>query len=400
MKKLPLLFVLSFLFLSHTSWTQELKIGQNVTDIDIALIDQERSTVSLKELKGKVLLIDFWATWCSPCISGMKHLNALQNEFTDELQIISVTSEERDRIKRFKDKRPQGFWFGLDPDENVRDHFPYRVIPHSILINADGKVIAITSPGEITSTVIKQVLAGKSINLPLKKDNTEFDPSIDYFAVDSTINESFVIQPYNPDIPTFTKAFSGIFKDRRLSLHNVTIPKMYRDAFETSSYRLVYEVDESHYDYKKPKNKYNVDIIIPAGKENELHRIFQQKLLNSFELKARVDHQEREVVVLSRLKDTSLLLVPSTEPQSYTARGDNFKSEGARLEDFRSYLENFGIVGYPVVDETGIEGFHSIDFSFDPENSGSFMKSLNALGLKVKKEKRVIEVLVLYEEPK
>ena len=101
-----------------------------------------------------------------------------------------------------------------------------------------------------------------------------------------------------------------------------------------------------------------------------------------------------EVWVLSA-KPGGITLSAADAPQPYTARGDHFNSSGATMADFAEYLEGFGIVGGPVLDETSTDQVYEIDFSFDPENPDSFTQRLAEMGLMVKKETREIDILVL-----
>lgn len=80
------------------------------------------------------------------------------------------------------------------------------------------------------------------------------------------------------------------------------------------------------------------------------------------------------------------------------SRGDQYKSNRSSLSDFAAYLENYGIVGMPVNNETVLSGNFIFDFSFDPESSQSFFDAIDKMGIKLKKKKREIEVLVIYEE--
>lgn len=392
-----LYFTLAFLVFTVQVFGQTLKIGDTASDLKLSLMDKSKTPISISELDGKVVIIDFWATWCSPCIAGMPHLNDLQNEFNENLQIIAVSHESEDRIKRFINSRPQFFWFGLDTAGLLREAFPFRIIPHTVIIDTKGKVVAITAPENINSKVIKQVLKGEPIDLPLKTDIIDFDYSDDYFKVDSTITEHFVIQPHNPSIPSFSKRFGGIFKDRRVTIHNAPISSLFREAFQMSYDRVIFEVDEAQFDYENTDNLYNLDIIVAPEDRDQFYPIFQSKLNELLEVKGRIGKQEKEVAVLYKIDSLEFGLNPVEEHTNYSGRGDYFKSAGASLDDFREYLENFGLFGLPVVNETGIDGYFSLEFSFDPETKGSFQENLRKMGLGIKKDKREIDVLILYK---
>ncbi len=375
---------------------QVLSIGDNVPDLDISLITTDQETTSLNHLKGKVILLDFWATWCGSCIVNMPHLDALQNEFSEDLEVIAISEEERGRLERFAKNRPFSFTYAHSSDGKFQEAFPHRVIPHSVIIDKNGKVVAITNPKNIDRSIIQSVIDQEPIDLPIKSDQLEFDYTMDYFNRDSSEIEAFDIQPYNPDIPGFTKFHN---EGRRITMHNTTITGMYREAFDMSYYRLLLLIDEAKVDWENTANRYNLDILVAPEDTERLREIFKNKLLSTLEIKGRIEQREMDVAVLSLNDSIPLRLeAAETEQRELKARGDQYKSNSSTLSDFADYLEKHGIVGMPVEDETALSNKFKFDFSFDPENSESFHNAIKKMGLKIKKRKREVDVLVIYEE--
>ncbi len=378
---------------------QETGIGESVPNLTFELVKSDKKQISMESLKGKVVLLDFWATWCGPCISGMPHLDSLQKAFPDQLQVLAVTMQKPERIERFAEKRPYSFLYAIDAPGKSQQVFPYRKIPHSVLIDKQGKVVAITRPQNLTKEVIEKVISNTPIDLPIKKDNTTFNYTDDYFEADKSTIESFVIQPGNPAVPAFTKRSSrGVFYNRRISMHGITVPGMYRAAYQTSEFRMLYEVDKSLFDHKKIENQFNLDIIVSPDSTEYLYKILQRKLNETLDIKARPAKKEQEVAVLYKLDDVDFPPEPSSKKTAYSARGDSFSGAGVSLDDFREYLENHGVLGMAVVNETGIEGIYNINFSYYSEDQKTFFKALKDLGLGIKKESRNIDMLAIYRE--
>lgn len=399
MRVFKTLFVISIFLIPPLANGQETGIGQSAPNLTFDLVNGDKELVSTKALKGKIVLLDFWATWCGPCITSMPHLDSLQKAFPNKLQVMAVTMEKPERIERFIKKRPYSFLYAIDARGKSQEVFPYRKIPHSVLIDQQGKVVAITRPQNITKAVIQQVLRNRPIDLPLKKDNTAFNFTDDYFEADESTIESFVMQPGNPAIPAFTKKYPrGTFGNRRISMHGITIAGLYREAYQMSEFRMLYEVDKTMFDYKKIENQFNVDIIVAPDSTEYLRKTLRRKLNETLDIKASPTKGEQEVAVLYKLDDVDFPLRPATKKTHYSARGDSFSGEGVSLDQFREYLENHGVLGMAVVNETGIEGIYSINFSYYSEDQKSFFKALKELGLGIKKETRSIDMLTIYKE--
>lgn len=98
--------------------------------------------ITLSELKGKVILLDFWATWCGPCRESIPHLIQLYKNYQkDGLVVIGMNVEkgEMDTVRRFVKSLDIPYPITLSPDEVQRD---YRVsgLPTTILIDKQGRI--------------------------------------------------------------------------------------------------------------------------------------------------------------------------------------------------------------------------------------------------------------------
>jgi len=367
---------------------------------DFQVQNLEGNTLRYSDMSKGVTVIDFWATWCGSCLPGLQKLSDLKQELGNDLHVMALSYESEERIQRFKKQRPYNLLFVRDTAETLRDYFPHRMIPHSILIGPDGRVLAITNGDQIDRPVIERALRGAPIILPHKQDNTEFDYTADYFQADTNTVSAFDIQPGLAGVGAFSKQPTrGPFADRRISIH-LNLPGLYRKAYQMSSERLQFRVPEERFEWDDPDNRYFVDLIVAPEDREQLFEIMQQKLAASFNVQARMEVDTMEVAVLLQPDSLECTLTTTGPVDGYEARGDYFSAAGASLATFADYLESFGITGMPVVDETGLPGHYAIDLQFDPEQSGSFHKALREMGLVLRKRRRPIDVLVLYEESK
>ena len=110
---------------------------------DFTLTDLQGKTWTLSELRGKVVLVNFWATWCPPCRKEMPDLEALYNRFKDQgLVILAISDEEAEKVQPFITERKITYPVMLDPGRKVNELFQVEGIPKSFVYNREGKLVA------------------------------------------------------------------------------------------------------------------------------------------------------------------------------------------------------------------------------------------------------------------
>ena len=115
------------------------KLGQAAPDF--STLDLSNNMVSLASYHGKkVVLLDFWATWCSPCRMEMVELQSLQDKFKDKsFEILSLNQgEAADVVGQFINRKKYGFHVLLDSDGATSAKFGVRAIPTLVLVDKDG----------------------------------------------------------------------------------------------------------------------------------------------------------------------------------------------------------------------------------------------------------------------
>jgi peroxiredoxin len=111
-----------------------------------SLKDLDGKRVALSDLLGKgPILIDFWATWCKPCIKELPHLNDLYEKYKDRGFLLVAISEDSPRslskVKSFIASKKYEFLVLLDDNNAVQRKFNFRALPYTVLLDEDGHVI-------------------------------------------------------------------------------------------------------------------------------------------------------------------------------------------------------------------------------------------------------------------
>jgi peroxiredoxin len=110
---------------------------------DFTLADLQGKAWHLQDLRGKVVLVNFWATWCPPCRKEMPDLDALYNKFKDQgLVVLAISDEEAAKVAPFIAERKISYPVLLDPGRKVNDAFIVEGIPKSFVYDRSGKMVA------------------------------------------------------------------------------------------------------------------------------------------------------------------------------------------------------------------------------------------------------------------
>ncbi|MGA3055340.1 MAG: redoxin domain-containing protein [Candidatus Korobacteraceae bacterium] len=124
---------------------------------DFSLQDLNGQPLALADYRGKVVLLDFWATWCAPCLDEIPHFVALQNEYREQgLQVIGISMDDgpkpvRDFYQRFKMNYP----VALGTEKLAQAYGGVLGLPVTFLIGRDGQVAA-KYIGEVQMPVVEQ----------------------------------------------------------------------------------------------------------------------------------------------------------------------------------------------------------------------------------------------------
>jgi len=139
MKKLPLSILPMLLVVAFLS--QAAEEGQSPPQCSATMADAGK-TLDLSAYKGKVVLIDFWATWCPPCKKSMPFLNGLRNERMKEgFEIIAINvDEDSEEAKRFLTSNLVDYPMAFDPKGDCPAKYGVMAMPSSYLIDKTGKI--------------------------------------------------------------------------------------------------------------------------------------------------------------------------------------------------------------------------------------------------------------------
>ena len=116
---------------------------QRRQNADFTLTDITGHSWNLRALRGKVVLVNFWATWCPPCRKEMPDLDALYKKFRDKgLVILAISDEDAAKVDPFIAEHKYAYPILLDPGDKVTKQMAVEGIPKSFVYDREGKLVA------------------------------------------------------------------------------------------------------------------------------------------------------------------------------------------------------------------------------------------------------------------
>jgi thiol-disulfide isomerase/thioredoxin len=417
-----------------SNFTKVFSVGDEMPNIQFKLLDGK--TVQLSDYAGKLVILDFWATWCGSCIAQFPKLDSLQNIWGDQLQIILVntvlTGDNAKKISQFFDKKrkkngePYNFLLAVD-DSLALKIFPHVSLPHYAWITKENRWIrSITSLNEITNNNIRSVVNGELEFMPLKKD---FYPNqlINIPAKQAFINDELVCYKVfkkgklNGLASTIDSRVEQSVLDTRIVtiqrgnvMANVRLWDMYFWTMQRNKVfvgknaekRLILDVSDSSDIVFKPgkvqrqdwekDNLYYYDVVVPRAEVGNLYSIILEDLNHYSAYYGKVTKRKMKCMALINITNATKIR------ESGASSAFSFASFGKRrlqnISTSEAVLElDFSLkyVKMPVIDESDYKGKIDLEFTDDSKDFGLLKRNLQKFGLDLIEVEREIDVFVI-----
>lgn len=127
---------------------------------DFSLTDLERTTFQLSDFRGKVLVIDFMATWCGPCRMQMPHYKIIWEKYGNRIALMSIDidpQESEEVLKAFAQRFPYATWIWARDTANLAQAYGVSAIPKTVIIDQDGYIRFTHTGVTDASTFIEEI---------------------------------------------------------------------------------------------------------------------------------------------------------------------------------------------------------------------------------------------------
>lgn len=343
-------------------------------DVPLKLLQADRPSLERwGDLRGKAVVLEFWATWCGPCIEKFPRLTELSKKFADKpVQFIFVTDESLAVTKAFLKRRPvPAGWIAYDAKEAIAA-FKVTGRPMTVLIDRSGRV-----PGEVFTTelderVLEDLIASRPVG---RKTMSRAGP-------EQTLASAWLARSSE----TATQMRLG----ENLQGRGVDIGTLLEFVYDIRPARMEFSEGVDR------QTRYDFEVKVDNSHSKQISALWRSLVEASVPMRIKPMTEERAVWVLRKVSDEAAGLRPLKDKFagnfSFSMEKGTFLAENTNLWRLTWYLENS--LEEPVVDESELSGLWRMQMNWKPGDKADLVRALEEqMGLRLERAQRAIEIL-------
>lgn len=295
-----------------------IKIGQKCPDIVLKnLINYKQQSLKLSDLKGKLILIDFWNTWCSSCIFSMERLEVLQKELDNQFFVLPVTVQKKDVITKFWSNNAilkKLSFPSVVEDTVLSKYFPHQAVPYMVWLDENLVVKAITNSQYVNKKNITAMLNKQKFTFIVPKDQTFYDYNEPLMDKLKPLSYSFIAAAddrwkggsfFKRDTAMGANRFTAI-NQRILGLYYLAFRNRINWNFYkmlslqvADSTRYIYNKNKTYSDQWKKVNTYSYEQVSPfTTNKSDFYQTMVGNLDQYFGLRTRIEKRLTKCYVI------------------------------------------------------------------------------------------------------
>ncbi|GAB2632737.1 TlpA family protein disulfide reductase [Belliella aquatica] len=422
MKNKPILLLL-FNLLTYSAICQEefkpLTQGDTLPDfIYDKVLYHPDDELMLSDYKGGLLILDFWATWCAPCVASFPKLDSLDRAFGDKLTILPVTYQGKEEVEKLFTRLPKLKTIRkpmIYEDQFLRFILPHQLLPHYVWISPEGTLLAEVGSDQMNFESIQNYL--ESGILPTQRTKKVVTISDDTPLDEKDAVYKVIMTDYQESRKTiyryFPKAENG---GSRIIASNISPYMYFRIAFKDPNTKKMFPNSQIKVELSNPEM-----FTTEATGEGGLQWEMQHAKCLQIDFPPSLKDQEQEILQqeVKRMFPYAKPVLEKTEGKAYSLyfMGDspNFIGDGGESYsefDFSGFTVRNAAMGYivnnlsskylqhldgPILNKTGITELVNISIEANLSDLEAINKALEPYSLELREELVEINMLKIVD---
>ena len=332
-----------------------------------------------QDLRGKVVVLEFWSTRCGPCVAEIPHLNRLAASLDPaKFQLISVDDEDPNVVEKFLGKRKMAGWAGIDTTHGVFSRYGVITRPTTIIVDGKGRIAGVTYPEWLKATDLEALAAGKEV---------KFDPL--YSAASNGESAQSQGKPF------FEISLGKAAPDEKKWMSSGSAGTEFH-AWDAEGLLLyVYNIGKDRIELSSPlvEGKYDLRFAFGDVPDSVTVPMLQEAITEGLHLDVHWKTETRTVWLLRKSHAGKSLLPPATLAGGFARIYGNGELTlvNEPMDDLADALED--AINTPVINETGLTGKYDVNLVLAPGNAKEATVALRKYGLDLVQAERPIKIL-------
>jgi thiol-disulfide isomerase/thioredoxin len=397
---------------------EPLSIGDTVPNTLYEEIYQQAGfSKTSNDFETRLLVLDFWATWCTSCLHGLPRADSMQAQFGSQVNIVLVNSRStRDyasKVQAFFKKweertnRKLGL-MSIVEDTLMEKLFPHQLIPHYVWINK-GKVLAFTSSDALTAININTVLEGGTPGFVMKKEQSTDRPIFSNADLpkDKLLTYSVFIKGWFDGLPSGSRLREKENIICGMAFTNTSLLSMYKKLARDMNQNLTDKqvivegapeliLPDSSQDREAwyRKHAYSLELIVPVEQASHLLERMLDALNSYSGYRGQFEQKKRLCLVLVRFGQRSATSKGGETENHLWDKSERYLRNG-NISLLVEYLNSLSGIKSYVLNETGYKRNIDLKLAREVFDLDSANKALQPYGMKLIKAERWMKVFVV-----
>lgn len=387
MKKLIYIFAL-FAF-GHTFGQSNINVNEKAPPIHITHWI-ENAPVD-KDLINKYIVLEFWATWCGPCIAAVPHMNEIQIEFNQEdLYYISITDETVEKVERTLERIDFKSMVVTDLTGKTQINYGDGVngldtYPLTVLIDKTGIVKWIGEPKNLDATIMSSFLADEDIP---SKEIQKAEP-VEYVEKQKTYSFKDLVSNNEVKYYFEINPSEGSSEKSKMAMGtNIIMLGGYRLE---DIYNEIMNIKSDQLKFPESLREKRFDLIYKSIEQSDNLGFLERSILEKLNLEKQTEIKNAKIYVVS-VQDKSLL--KETLEKRFSSKsdaGDKLIFTAYSIKNMLDELSNISSISFEQYEDIEIQ----YDFIVDTHSKDAILKSLKSYGLIVEEKESENEYITL-----